>query len=225
MIDFFTAGTPNGYKVAIMLEECGLPYTAHIMNLSALEQKKPAFTLINPNGRIPAIVDHDEGDFSVFESGAILMYLAEKAGKFIPTDRLGRSRTTQWVVWQMAGLGPMMGQLNVFRHYFPERLPSVVERYSRESYRLFGVLEGQLASHAYVAGDEYSIADIACWPWVLAHGWSELSLTDYLALRRWFELIGERPAVKRGLLVPPVTLPKDEKNYAEVVKETRKTLS
>jgi GST-like protein len=225
MIDFFTAGTPNGYKVAIMLEECGLPYTAHIMNLSALEQKKPAFTLINPNGRIPAIVDHDEGDFSVFESGAILMYLAEKAVKFIPSDRLGRSRTTQWVVWQMAGLGPMMGQLNVFRHYFPERLPSVVERYSRESYRLFGVLEGQLASHAYVAGDEYSIADIACWPWVLAHGWSELSLTDYPALRRWFELIGERPAVKRGLLVPPVTLPKDEKNYAEVVKETRKTLS
>jgi len=225
MIDFFTAGTPNGYKVAIMLEECGLPYTAHIMNLSALEQKKPAFTAINPNGRIPAIVDHDEGDFSVFESGAILMYLAEKAGKFIPASRLGRSRTTQWVVWQMAGLGPMMGQLNVFRHYFPERLPSVVERYSRESYRLFGVLEGQLASHAYVAGDEYSIADIACWPWVLAHGWSELSLADYPALKRWFELVGERPAVKRGLLVPPAALPKDDKHYAEVVKETRKTLS
>jgi GST-like protein len=225
MIDFFTAGTPNGYKVAIMLEECGLPYTAHIMNLSALEQKQPAFTAINPNGRIPAIVDHDESDFPVFESGAILIYLAEKAGKLIPADRLGRSRITQWVVWQMAGLGPMMGQLNVFRHYFPERLPSVVERYSRESYRLFGVLEGQLASHAYVAGDEYSIADIACWPWVLAHGWSELSLTDYPALKRWFELIGERPAVKRGLLVPPPALPKDDKHYAEVVKETRKTLS
>jgi len=125
----------------------------------------------------------------------------------------------------MAGLGPMMGQLNVFRHYFPERLPSVVERYSRESYRLFGVLEGQLESHGYIAGGEYSIADIACWPWVLAHGWSELSLTDYPALKRWFELIGERPAVKRGLLVPPVTLPKDEKHYADVVKETRKTLS
>jgi GST-like protein len=225
MIDFFTAGTPNGYKIAIMLEECGLPYTAHIMNLSALEQKQPAFTAINPNGRIPAIVDHDEGDFPVFESGAILIYLAEKAGKLIPADRLGRSRITQWVVWQMAGLGPMMGQLNVFRHYFPERLPSVLDRYSRESYRLFGVLEGQLASHAYVAGDEYSIADIACWPWVLAHGWSELSLTDCPALKRWFELISERPAVKRGLLVPPATLPKDEKHYAEVVKDTRKTLS
>ena len=225
MIDFFTAGTPNGYKIAIMLEECGLPYTAHIMNLSALEQKQPSFTAINPNGRIPAIVDHDEGDFPVFESGAILIYLAEKAGKLIPADRLGHSRITQWVVWQMAGLGPMMGQLNVFRHYFPERLPSVVERYSRESYRLFGVLEGQLASHAYVAGDEYSVADIACWPWVLAHGWSELSLTDYPVLKRWFELIGERPAVKRGLLVPPVTLPKDEKHYAEVVKDTRRTLS
>ena len=225
MIDFFTAGTPNGYKVAIMLEECGLPYTAHIMNLSALEQKQPAFMAINPNGRIPAIVDRDEDDFAVFESGAILIYLAEKAGKLVPADRLGRSRTTQWVVWQMAGLGPMMGQLNVFRHYFPERLPSVIERYSRESYRLFGVLEGQLASHAYVAGDEYSIADIACWPWVLAHGWSELSLTDYPALKRWFELIAERPAVKRGLLVPPPALPKDEKHYAEVVKETRKTLS
>ena len=225
MIDFFTAGTPNGYKVAIMLEECGLPYTAHIMNLSALEQKQSAFTAINPNGRIPTIVDHDEGDFPVFESGAILIYLAEKVGRLIPADRLGRSRITQWVVWQMAGLGPMMGQLNVFRHYFPERLPSVVDRYSRESYRLFGVLEGQLASHAYVAGDEYSIADIACWPWVLAHGWSELSLTDYPALKRWFELVGERPAVKRGLLVPPVTLPKDEEHYAEVVKGTRNTLS
>ena len=225
MIDFFTAGTPNGYKISIMLEECGLPYTVHVMNLTALEQKQPAFASINPNGRIPAIVDHGEGGFPVFESGAILIYLADKVGKLVPTDRLGRSRTTQWVVWQMAGLGPMMGQLNVFRHYFPERLPSVVDRYCRESYRLFGVLEGQLVSHAYVAGDEYSIADIACWPWVLAHGWSQLSLTDYPALKRWFDVIGERPAVKRGLLVPPPTLPKDEKHYAEVVKETRKTLS
>ena len=225
MIDFFTAGTPNGYKVSIMLEECGLPYTVHIMNLTALDQKQPSYTCINPNGRIPAIVDHDEGDFAVFESGAILIYLAEKLGKLIPTDRLGRSRTTQWVVWQMAGLGPMMGQLNVFRHYFPERLPSVVDRYSRESYRLFGVLEAQLASHPYVAGDEYSIADIACWPWIFAHGWSQLSLADYPALQRWFAVIGERPAVKRGLLVPPPTLPKDEKHYAQVVNETRKTLS
>ena len=225
MIDFFTAGTPNGYKVSIMLEECGLPYTVHIMNLTALDQKQPSYTAINPNGRIPAIVDHDEGDFAVFESGAILIYLAEKLGKLIPTDRLGRSRTTQWVVWQMAGLGPMMGQLNVFRHYFPERLPSVVDRYSRESYRLFGVLEAQLASHPYVAGDEYSIADIACWPWIFAHGWSQLSLAEYPALQRWFAAIGERPAVKRGLLVPPPTLPKDEKHYAQVVNETRKTLS
>lgn len=225
MIDFFTAGTPNGYKVSIMLEECGLPYAVNLLNLTALDQKQPSFTSINPNGRIPAIVDHDEGDFAVFESGAILIYLAEKLGKLIPTDRLGRSRTTQWVVWQMAGLGPMMGQLNVFRHYFPERLPSVVDRYSRESYRLFGVLEAQLASHAYVAGDEYSIADIACWPWIFAHGWSQLSLADYPALQRWFAAIGERPAVKRGLLVPPPTLPKDEKHYAQVVNETRKTLS
>ena len=225
MIDFFTAGTPNGYKISIMLEECGLPYTVRIMNLTALDQKQPAFTSINPNGRIPAIVDHEEGDFPVFESGAILIYLAEKAGKLIPTDRLGRSRITQWVVWQTAGLGPMMGQLNVFRHYFPERLPSVVDRYSRESYRLFGVLEKQLASQAYVAGDEYSIADIACWPWIFAHGWSQLSLTDYPALKRWFDVIGERPAVKRGLLVPPPALPKDAAAYAEVVQETRKTLS
>jgi GSH-dependent disulfide-bond oxidoreductase len=225
MIDFFTAGTPNGYKISIMLEECELPYTVRFMNLTELEQKQPAFTSINPNGRIPAIVDRDEGDFPVFESGAILIYLAEKAGKLIPSDRLGRSRITQWVAWQMAGLGPMMGQLNVFRHYFPERLPSVIDRYSRESYRLFGVLEGQLKSHAYVAGDEYSIADIACWPWIFAHGWSQLSLTEYPALKRWFDVIGARPAVKRGLLVPPPTVPKDEKHYAEVVKETRKTLS
>lgn len=225
MIELFTAATPNGYKVAIMLEECEVPYTTKLINLSALEQKQAAFLAINPNGRIPAIVDHGEGGFQVFESGAILQYLADKTGRFLPSDFKGRSQVMQWVTWQMAGLGPMMGQLNVFRHYFPERLAAVVDRYERESYRLFGVLDGQLAKNAHVAGEDYSIADIACWPWIFAHTWSGLSLEKYPSVARWFEAVGERPAVKRGLLVPPPAMPTDEQAYAAMVSETRKTLS
>lgn len=200
MIDFYTAATPNGYKVAMLLEETGLDYTPHFLELSKQEQKTPEFLAINPNGRVPAIVDDG---FPVFESGAILLYLAEKTGQFLPAELQARSRVVQWVMWQMAGLGPMMGQLNVFSRYFPEHLPSVIARYERETYRLFGVLEGQLEKHDFVAGDEYTIADMACWPWVIAHEWPGLTLDNHPRLKDWATRIGDRPATQRALQVPP----------------------
>lgn len=225
MIDFYTASTPNGYKVAIMLEECALPYSVHSINLSALEQKSPWFLAINPNGRIPAIVDQEKGGFAVFESGAILIYLAESTGKFLPPDPLSRSRVMQWVMWQMAGLGPMIGQLNVFRHYFPERLPAVIERYERESYRLFEVLEQVLSTRAHVAGEDYTIADIACWPWVYTHAWAGLDLSRFPVLKGWFDRVAERPAIRRALTALPNSTPASEQAYADIVKATRKTLA
>ena len=200
MIDFYTAATPNGYKVSIMLEECGLPYTPHLLDMAAQEQKRPEFLAINPNGRIPAIVDDG---FPVFESGAILLWLAEKTGRFLPPDARGRSRVTQWLMWQMGGLGPMMGQLNVFKRYFPEHIPAAIERYERETYRLFSVMEGRLEGSPWLAGDEYTIADIACFPWVRAHAWPGLTLDGHPRLKAWAERIAERPAVQRGVQVPP----------------------
>jgi len=223
VIDFYTAGTPNGYKVAIMLEECGLDYTAHYLDLAALEQKQPSFLAINPNGRIPAIVDRNAGDFAVFESGAILAYLADKTGLFLPTDPLKRSAVTQWLMWQMAGLGPMTGQLNVFRHYFPDKIAAVIERYERECYRLYGVLDRQLERHPFVAGETYTIADIACWPWILTHGWARLSLEQYPALKRWYDQVGKRPGVEAGLKSPPLKDPGAD--YDRQVVGTRNTLS
>jgi GSH-dependent disulfide-bond oxidoreductase len=199
MIDFYTAATPNGYKVSIMLEECGLPYTPHFIDMAAQEQKTPEFLAINPNGRIPAIVDNG---FPVFESGAILIWLAEKAGKFLPSDPKARSTVVQWVMWQMGGLGPMMGQLNVFKRYFPEHIPAAIERYERESYRLFGVMDGRLAQSPYLGGEEYSIADIACWPWIRAYEWPGLTLEGHPHLKAWTEKVAEREAVKRGVQVP-----------------------
>lgn len=223
MIDLYTAATPNGWKASIMLEECGLPYEPHFLNLGEQDQKQPAYLKINPNGRIPAIVDRDEDFFPVFESGAILIYLAEKAGKFLPAEKKARSRTIQWLFWQNAGLGPMMGQLNVFRRYFPEHLPAAIERYERESYRLFGVLDAQLRVTEHVAGPEYGIADIACWPWIRGYFWSGLSLDDYPALKAWHDRIMERPAVQRGLQVPP---PRDsEEDREQSVAEARKMLA
>lgn len=200
MIDFYTAATPNGYKVAIMLEECGLEYMPHFIDMAAQEQKAPEFLAINPNGRIPAIVDDD---FAVFESGAILIWLAEKTGKFLPTDAKARSTVIQWVMWQMGGLGPMMGQLNVFKRYFPEHIPAAIDRYERESYRLFGVMESRLATSAYLGGDDYTIADMAAWPWIRAHEWPGLTLDGHPQLKAWAAKIGEREAVKRGVQVPP----------------------
>jgi glutathione S-transferase len=223
VIDFYSAGTPNGYKVSIMLEECGLQYTPHYLDLGALEQKRDSFVAINPNGRIPAIVDRDAGDFAVFESGAILIYLAEKTGLFCPREPRVRSVVLQWVMWQMAGLGPMTGQLNVFRHYFPEKIASVISRYERECYRLYGVLERQLARHPFVAGADYSIADMACWPWILSHRWAGLSLESYPAVHGWFDQIRSRPAVQAGLQKPPLKDPGAE--YERQVAATRPTLS
>src|SRR5512134_847770 len=171
MIELFTAATPNGYKISIALEELALPYTLRVLDFAQEEQKLDWFLAINPNGRIPAIIDHDADDFAVFESGAILVYLAEKTGKLMPADFKGRSRVMQWLMFQMGGIGPMMGQANVFFRYFPEKIQPAIDRYHGEVRRLFGVLDKHLAQHEYLAGD-YSIADIANWAWVRTSKWS-----------------------------------------------------
>ncbi len=202
MIDLYTAATPNGHKVSIALEELALPYTLRILGFAQNEQKQPAFLAINPNGRIPAIVDHDAGDFAVFESGAILIYLAEKTGQLMPTDAKGRSRVLQWLMFQMGGIGPMMGQANVFYRYFPEKIQPAIDRYQGESKRLFRVLDGHLKDHEFLAGD-YSIADIANWAWVRTHKWSGVAVDDLPHLQRWIDAIRARPAVQRGLMAPP----------------------
>jgi glutathione S-transferase/GST-like protein len=202
MIDLYTAATPNGHKVSIALEELGLPYSLRVLDLTAGEQKRPDFLAINPNGRIPAIVDREAGDFAVFESGACLIYLAEKTGRLMPADAKGRSRVLQWLMFQMGGIGPMMGQANVFFRYFPEKIPAVIDRYQGETKRLFRVLDGHLKDHEYLAGD-YSIADIANWAWVRTHRWSGVDIDDLPHLKRWRDTIRARPAVQRGIEVPP----------------------
>ena len=202
MIDLYTANTPNGIKVSIALEELGLPYTVHAIDLGVGEQKQPWFLKINPNGRIPAIVDRDAGDFAVFESGAILVYLAQKTGRLMPRDPKGRSLVMQWLMFQMGGLGPMMGQANVFTRYFPEQLPSVIERYRRESRRLLEVLDDRLADRDYLAGD-YSIADIANWSWAKSYEWPGVDISDLANLQRWLDRIAARPAVEKGRNIPP----------------------
>jgi GST-like protein len=202
VIDLYTAETPNGWKIAIALEELGLPYRVHALRLSQGEQKQAWYLELNPNGRIPTIVDRDHDDFVVFESGAILIYLAEKTGRLMPADAKGRSRVIQWLMFQMAGVGPMMGQANVFFRYAPEKIPFAIDRYQREVRRLFEVLERQLGKHEYLAG-EYSIADIAHWSWVHAHDWSGVSIEGLTNLQRWLGAVGARPAVQRGRAVPP----------------------
>jgi GSH-dependent disulfide-bond oxidoreductase len=202
MIDLYTAATPNGWKVSILLEELGLPYEVHVLDLRSGAQKEPWFAAINPNGRIPAIVDREEGDFAVFESGAIMVYLAEKTGRLMPADAKGRSLVMQWLMFQMGGLGPMMGQANVFTRYFPEQLPSVIDRYRRESRRLLEVLDGHLAGHEWLVGD-YSIADIANFAWARTHEWPGISVDGLDHLQRWMAAIGEREAVRKGLTIPP----------------------
>ena len=202
MIDLYTAATPNGHKVSIALEELGLPYTLKVLDLAKGEQKTPAFLAINPNGRIPAIIDHEAGGFAVFESGAILIYLAEKAGRLMPSDAQGRSRVLQWLMFQMGGVGPMMGQANVFFRYFPEKIQPAIDRYQGESKRLLTVLDAHLKDHDYLAGD-YSIADIANWAWVRTHRWSGVDVSDLPHLQRWMDAIRQRPAVQRGIEAPP----------------------
>lgn len=201
MIELYTAPTPNGYKVSIMLEEIGMPYTVHAIDLLKGEQKTPEFLAMNPNGRIPVIVDHDNDEFVVFESGAILVYLAEKTGQLLPADEKPRSQVLQWLMFQMGGLGPMMGQANVFHRYFPERIPAAIHRYQSEGRRLLGVLDGQLRGRDYLC-DDYSIADIACWPWAVTHEWSGIDIEGLVDLEAWLERMAERPAVARGRQVP-----------------------
>lgn len=201
MIDLYTAATPNGHKVSILLEELGLPYEVHALSFDKKEQKTPAFLKINPNGRIPAIVDRDNGDFPVFESGAILVYLAERTGQLLPADPKGRSLVMQWLMFQMGGIGPMQGQANVFFRYFPEKLQGAIDRYQHETRRLYEVLDSRLQQAEYLAGD-YSIADIATFPWVRGHEWSGVSVQGLPALQRWMAALEARPAVQRGLQVP-----------------------
>lgn len=204
MIDLYTWVTPNGWKVSIALEELGLPYTVHPVNIGRGEQFEPAFLAISPNNRIPAIVDHTPADgggpLSVFESGAILLYLAEKTGRLLPQDLRGRVEVSQWLMWQMGGVGPMFGQAHHFRGYAPEQIPYAIERYTREAGRLYRVLNTRLADREYVAG-EYSIADIAIFPWTLTYDRQGQDLADFPNVQRWFSALRERPAVRRGLRV------------------------
>ena len=223
MIDLYSAATPNGYKASVALEEMGLPYELHHLNLSKLEQKQDWFLKINPNGRIPAIVDRDEDNFAVFESGAILVYLAEKTGKLMPADRKGRSLVIQWLMFQMGGIGPMMGQANVFYRYWHEVYQPAISRYQNESRRLFEVLNRQLADHEYLAGD-YSIADIANWCWVRGYEWSGVSIEGLEPLQRWLKAIGERPAVQRGEQKPPRKPTQSQKDAADRSAEVRDSI-
>ncbi len=215
MIDLYTAPTPSGWKASITLEELEIPYEVHTINLLAGEQKQPRYLEINPNGRIPAIVDRDEGDFPVFESGAVMIYLAEKAGRLLPTDRRGRSRVIQWLMFQMGGVGPMMGQANVFYRYFPEKIQAAIDRYQNESRRLFEVLDARLASSEWLA-DEFSIADIANWAWARTYKWSGVSEDGLEHFQRWLGQLAERPGCQRGVEVP-VKLPNlaDDEEGAE----------
>src|SRR3954464_10345315 len=225
MIDLYTAATPNGWKVSIALEELGLAYDLHVLDLGAGDQKQPWFTAINPNGRIPAIVDRDAGDFPVFESGAILTYLAEKTGRLMPADAKGRSSVIQWLMFQMGGLGPMMGQANVFFRYFPEKIQPAIDRYQHECRRLFEVLDRRLGDSVWW-GQDYSIADIANWCWVRTYKWSGVSIDGLPNLRRWLDAMKERPACRKGIEVPVKieSLLKDEQAVQAFAEQARKQL-
>ncbi|WP_333842135.1 glutathione S-transferase family protein [Pelomicrobium sp.] len=205
MIHLYTWRTPNGRKVSILLEETGLPYTVHPVNIGEGEQFKPEFLALNPNGKIPAIVDEDGpggGAFSLFESGAILIYLAEKSGMFLPSAPRSRYSVLQWLMFQMGGVGPFFGQAHHFLRYAPEPIPYAMERYRKETRRLYGVMDGELAKRAYLAGEAYTIADIATYPWVARHEWHQVELGDFPHVKRWFDAISARPAVQRGMKVP-----------------------
>jgi glutathione S-transferase len=201
VIDLYTAATPNGWKASITLEELALPYEVHALRLGEGDQKRPEYLKINPNGRIPTIVDRDEGDFAVFESGAIMIYLAEKAGRLLPTAKKPRSEVLQWLMFQMGGIGPMQGQAHIFFRYFPEKIPSVIARYQHETKRLYSVLDTRLKDHEYLV-DDLSIADIAHWSWVRIYYWAGVTIDDLPTLRRWLDLMAARPACQKGILIP-----------------------
>ena len=212
-IKLYTAATPNGWKISIALEEMALPYEVRVIDFASQDQKADWYLKLNPNGRIPTI--EDQG-FVVFESGAILIYLAEKTGRFLPPDVHGRSRVMQWLMFQMSAIGPMMGQANVFLRYFPEKIQAAIDRYQREVVRLFAILDRQLATHEYIAG-EYTIADMALWPWVSGYEWSGVSIDEFASLQRWLALVGARPAVQAGRDVP---IKRDRAAEIELAKQT-----
>jgi GST-like protein len=205
MIDLYTWPTPNGHKIHIMLEECRLPYAVHADDIGAGEQFTPEFLAISPNNKVPALVDSDGPGgkpISLFESGAILVYLAGKTGRFLPRTDRGRFEALQWLMWQMGGFGPMLGQAHHFRIYAPEKIGYAIDRYTNEARRLYDVLDKQLAATgAYVAGRQYTIADMAIFPWCRSHANQGVDLADYPAVQRWYGSIGDRPAVKRALQV------------------------
>tara|TARA_B100000945_G_scaffold279488_1_gene245942 strand:- start:488 stop:1159 length:672 start_codon:yes stop_codon:yes gene_type:complete len=201
MIDLYTSNTPNGYKVSIMLEELNVPYNVIAVNLLKNEQKKTNFLKLNPNGRIPTIVDRAKDDFVVFESGAILIYLAEKTGKLLPENPEKRSVVLQWLMFQMGGIGPMQGQAHVFFRYAPEKIEYAIHRYQKETFRLYQVLDNKLKDNEYIAND-FSIADIATWPWVIRHQWAGVKIEKLFNLRRWINDLGNRPAFQKGIEIP-----------------------
>lgn len=209
MIELYTAATPNGWKVSVALEEMLIDYQVHTIDLMSSEQKSESFLKICPNGRIPAIVDRSNDGFSIFETGAIMIYLAEKSGMYLPTEQKERSQVLQWLMFQMSGIGPMMGQANVFYRYFPEKIQPVIDRYQNEVKRLFSVLDTQLNDSEYLT-HQYSIADMANWCWVHTHHWSGVTLEEYPNLLRWVNTIEKRPAVQKGILVPePIKVDKE----------------
>ena len=220
MIDLYTASTPNGWKASVTLEELELPYETHPIDLGKDEQKQEWFLKLNPNGRIPVVVDRD---LPVFETGAIMIYLAEKTGRLLPTDAKGRTRVIQWLMFQMGGIGPMMGQANVFFRYFPETLQPAIDRYQNETRRLFEVLERRLGESEWLA-DNYSIADIANWCWVRTYKWSGVSADGLPNLKRWRDALRERPACQRGIEVPAAlaNMENDEKAQKAFAENARK---
>lgn len=204
MIDLYTWPTPNGHKIHIMLEECGLPYKVHAINIGTGDQFKPAFLKISPNNKIPALVDSDGPDgqpIALFESGAILLYLAGKTGQFLPQSDRAKYEVLQWLMFQMGGVGPMLGQAHHFRIYAPEKIEYGIQRYTNEAKRLYGVMDKQLKSHAWIAGDEYSVADMAIFPWLRSWQNQGIDWADYPHLKAWFDRIAERPAVQKAVQV------------------------
>ncbi|WP_324826971.1 glutathione S-transferase C-terminal domain-containing protein [Qipengyuania zhejiangensis] len=223
MIEFFTAPAPNGWKVAIMLEECGLRYEPRWVNLAQGDQHTEAFLQINPNGRIPAITDHAPGDggdpVTVFESGAVLIYLAEKSGQFMPTDLRGRSAVHQWLFWQVGHLGPTLGQHGHFHLYAEEKLPYAIDRFHREALRVYGVMDRQLARAEFITGDDYTIADMACFPWVRTWKAQGIPLEEFPHVRRWYDALKQREGLRRG-----VSLGSELQRSGEMDAQTRKNL-
>lgn len=224
MIDLYTWATPNGWKVSATLEELKLPYRIKPIDITTGIQKESEYVEINPNGRIPAIVDHEANGLTMFESGAIMLYLAEKAGQLLPTDVEGRYKVIQWLMFQMGGVGPMQGQANVFFRYFPEKIPAAIERYQNETRRLYSVLDTHLTRNEYLA-DDYSIADIANWSWVRVHNFAGVSLEEFRGLKRWHDQLEKRPALIRGASLPHATNFNEPETESNAIENSKSMIS